>query len=159
MQLLTKIIFFIVFLFCIHEAKAQQNIVSTNIQASGSNGYSDILVGQLMYGEFTSNFGRISHGIQLYSSNNSSQIHEQFSNFLYYPNPVTNFFIIENTGFAFQNEAIYYELFDMYGNSIVSDKFEDKFVQINTEHIISGMYVLQLSNLNGQSKKIKFIKN
>lgn len=159
MQQLTKICFFIGFLYCFHEAKAQQNIGSTYIQAIGTTGFSEIIVGQLMYGEFASSSGKVSHTIPLYSSNYSTRIHEQFSNFLYYPNPVSNFLFIENTGFAFPNEAIYYyALFDMSGNSILSDKFEHEIAQISIEHLIPGIYVLQLMNLNGQSIKIKIIK-
>ncbi len=75
----------------------------------------------------------------------------QSLSFEIYPNPVSNELIVNNL--SNNNDNISYQIFDLSGKSLQSDKLTSS---INVENLINGVYLLRLSG-NGKSLMKKFV--
>ena len=84
-------------------------------------------------------------------SNNENEI---FSALKYYPNPVTNLLHI-NT----KENVESFEVFDINMRVIMSEKINANNFDIDLATFSAGAYFVKLTNIDGNSKKLKILKN
>lgn len=83
-------------------------------------------------------------GLETFSFNNKTRI---------FPNPFQKYFNIET------NEAILqYKVFDIYGKQVIDVASKNK-LEIESERLNTGLYILNLEFDNGQTHQYKVIKN
>jgi len=153
---------YLVFLFglTISSNYAQQNLVVSGGNESGSNGSVSYSVGQIAYTNFDSSTGSINQGVQ-----NPFEIltlsGEEFTDivlhFTVYPNPThatlsLNILDGDTTNLSFT-------LFDVNGKLLVesSDVQPSTFIDLTTYD--SGIYLLHVFKQNNILKTFKIIKN
>lgn len=74
---------------------------------------------------------------------NSMEIDEtSLSSFNIYPNPATNYFIVESTGHDIKTLSIY----NIYGEIVIQTSYNDKLTLVNTSSLSSGIYLLKISS-------------
>jgi hypothetical protein len=87
----------------------------------------------------------------------SLNIKEHSMNFKIYPNPMSDFFIIENSNHNGLNFHI--EVFDIFGNLFLEDNLYCNTSRINVKCLKSGVYFLRISTENSiSSHKLLIVK-
>ncbi len=154
-----KIILFLLF-SCLPKLMAQEATVVSGGTAFASNGSTSYSIGQVAYSNSSGSNGSVNQGIQqpfeifILGTDDFPEISLNMSVF---PNPTTS-----SVNLSIQNynvEAMTYQLFDINGRSIQSQKITQTETQIALDNLASAVYLLQISDSSKLLKTFKIIKN
>lgn len=138
--------------------QAQQAIMATGGNASGSGGTVAFSIGQLAYTSFSDSNGTVAEGVQqaieVYRLGVDSLIDLEL---VAYPNPTTNALTLK-VGDS-ETSTLSFQLFDISGILVESRKIKNTTETIKMGHLPSAMYVLKVTNKNNEEKTFKIIKN
>jgi len=151
------LILFFSFSFSIY---AQETIPSTGGDAIGSGGSVSYTVGQIIYISSSGAIASIDQGIQHpYEISIVTGIDDLIGINLIctaYPNPVNDFLTLEVKNF--QNENLFYQLYDMNGRILDSKRITNIQSIIPMENFYSATYFLKIFNNQKEVKIFKIIK-
>lgn len=142
---------------------AQTGTLATGGEISGSGGVVSYSIGQVAIQTHTGKNGSITEGLQQpYEISVEIGIKEVgiSLNILAYPNPTTNFLklkVDDTTRFCIQE--MQYQLFDMQGKLLQSEKLTGNETQINMSTYIPAIYFVRVLSNNKSIKEFKIIKN
>ena len=140
--------------------QAQDAVVSTGGDASGSGGTAAYSVGQVIYTTNTSSSGTISEGVQQAYEIYSVGIIETKLNIslLIFPNPTNNKITLQIQDY--NNEKLTYHLFDVQGKLLINKAIISNQTQINMSDLPSATYFINVvSQENKKVQSFKIIKN
>ncbi|MDT0650126.1 T9SS type A sorting domain-containing protein [Autumnicola edwardsiae] len=144
--------------------------------AYGSGGSVAFSVGQTFYHSFNDSKNTLSEGIQQpildkaeeetppvveeikppVEETNENQPKDLKIEVIAYPNPMTEFFIIEIANF--KDEGYYYQFFDMNGKILKLGTLENRRTKISPDYLQSAMYILKVFKEDRNIKTLKIIK-
>ncbi len=152
----------LILILCIgfNTIQAQQAMLTSGGNATGSGGSTSYSIGQIDYITATGATGSVSQGLQqpfeisILSGNEFTQISLQM---LVYPNPTTSYvnLMIENYDFQDLN----YQIFDLAGKQILNQKIINSETKIDLDNLSKNVYLLQVMNQSNTIKTFKIIKN
>lgn len=146
--------------FGITTADAQQAIVPTGGNASGSGGTVVYTVGQLVYTTQSDAKGTIAQGVQQpFEILVMTGVNNLALNLILtaYPNPTTGSLTLHSDHADMSN--LNFELYDISGKIIESRKISSPSEIICFDHLPAAMYFLKVTNTNQVIKSFKIIKN
>lgn len=139
------------------EIEAQEVTNTSGGNALGSGGSVSYSVGQIVYTAHTGTNGSVAQGVQqpyeisiVTGFEDASEISLSFS---VYPNPTTDFLIINAGNYKIQNLS--YTLFDISGKLLETKKLENNKTSISLENNDSGIYFLKIIESNNELKSLK----
>lgn len=136
---------------------AQSGSVASGGTAAGTGGTVTYSVGQAVYTTATGSGGVITQGLQqpydLFINVETSNIEASVS---LYPNPTKEFVILNVANVNV--EDLSYQLFDMQGKLISSNKLANNETRIQMTELASATYFVKVLNVNNESKTFKIIK-
>ena len=143
------------------ELQAQQSIVSSGVNASGSGGSVSYSVGQLVYTTNIGTNGSVAQGVQqpfeisvIIGIEDAKGISLTC---VAYPNPTSGNLILKVADYDTEN--LMYQLFDLNGKLLESKKTENNETKISMENLSSAIYFLKIIQGNKEIKTFKIIKN
>lgn len=139
---------------------SQEAIATSGTTFSNSQGEVSYTVGQIVFTTNLASEGSIAQGVhQTYDSETLSNSEPTIDNFdvLIYPNPTQNNINIKFNS-AVQNN-LNYELFDIQGRIIRSQRVEFNNTTISLSTLPASIYMLQIKSDNKILKTFKIIKN
>lgn len=139
---------------------AQQATVASGGNAFGNNGSSSYSVGQVAYTNQVGANGSISQGVQQpfeIFTLGTDNFPEIILKMTVYPNPTTNWINLSIQNYTDENRS--YQLFDINGRMIQSQKIIQSETQISMENLSAAIYILQVSDNDNTIKTFKIIKN
>jgi hypothetical protein len=153
------------FLICIGTTSlwAQNGVIATGGNATGSNGSASFSVGQIDYTASINSAGSFNSGIQqpfeifVTTGINETRINlVPFSVFVY-PNPINEFMNlqIEDIDLA----GLSFQLYDLQGKIILDKKVDGKLTTISISELANATYFIKVLNNNEELKRFKIIKN
>ncbi|NOZ46900.1 MAG: T9SS type A sorting domain-containing protein [Chlorobi bacterium] len=142
--------------------QAQEAILATGGNASGSGGLASYSVGQLVYSTNNGTNGNsISEGVQQPFEISVVSGIEQAKGINIecdvYPNPTSDFLTIKVDDF--NNKNLLYQLFDIKGNLLESERISANENNISMENFVPETYILKVSDNNKEIKTFKIIKH
>ena len=141
--------------------QAQEVIITSGGNASGS-GSASYSIGQIFYTTNNGTNGSVVQGIQQpYEISIVSGIEEtQNINLLIstYPNPTIDFLILKVDD-SFIKQNMFYQLYNISGQLLESNKIESNETNINMIKFETSIYLLKIINNNQSVKTFKIIKN
>lgn len=151
-----------IFTFFALNLQAQETILSTGGDGTGSGGSVSFSIGQTAYYYNVGINGSENQGVQQPFEIFASAVYENPSTFSFstYPNPTSDFLTLtldENTTLAL--ESMIYELFDVQGKLIFTDKIIDFKTTIDFKEFVPGIYYLRVSQNNRELQSFKVVKN
>ncbi|HPB24672.1 MAG TPA: T9SS type A sorting domain-containing protein [Bacteroidales bacterium] len=155
-----KLIPGVFFLFLFTQAGAQQATVTAGGNASGTGGSASYSVGQIVYTTNTGANGSVAQGVQqpfeISVVTGIKQAEDINLICSAYPNPATEVLIlsVEN----YNNEKLFYQLYDVYGNLLESKIVTNSKTPISLESLAPELYFLKLTDDNKEIKVFKIIK-
>ncbi|HSH67963.1 MAG TPA: T9SS type A sorting domain-containing protein [Bacteroidia bacterium] len=147
--------------FGLSTAEAQEASTASGGDASGSGGSVSYSVGQLVYTAHSGTNGSVAEGVQqpfeisVVTSLNDEQ-NKNLSLFVY-PNPTTESVTLKVNDID-KNELVY-QLFDMNGKEIKSEKINTSETNISMKNVPSAVYFIKVITNNKVIKMFKIIKN
>ncbi|MFI1770852.1 T9SS type A sorting domain-containing protein [Thalassobellus citreus] len=145
--------------FVFNTMQAQDALIASGSNISGSGGSVSYSVGQIVQETNIGTNGSAIQGIQFYFDATSLAVVdiETNLNISTYPNPTSS--ILNITIDGKQDGKLSYSLFNLLGALITSGDIKNNTVQINIEDLPMATYLLKLSNSNNNIKTFKIIKN
>ena len=142
------------------DAVAQQATVSSGNNANGSGGSSSYTVGQVVYTANSGSNGSVYQGVQQpyeISTLGTDEFPEINLNFSAYPNPTDEMLTlsVEN----YDTTELQFQLFDVAGKLVNSNKLSGSQTQINMRGNAKGMYLLSITKNSKTIKTFKIIRN
>lgn len=141
------------------QVNAQEAVVTSGGNASGTNGNVSYSVGQIVYTTNTGATGSVAQGvqqpfeIQMVLGAENFNINLQLA---VYPNPTTNWLQLEVKNTDFTNLS--YQLFDLNGRMIYNQKVTTETSTISMEQLPATVYLLKVLDNNKEIKTFKIIK-
>ncbi len=139
---------------------AQETIVVSGGDATGSGGTANYSVGQMVYSTATGSNGSVAQGVQqAFEISTTLGIENNLINlsFIVYPNPTTNVLTLKIGNFNQNNMK--YALFDIQGRLLNQQKIQQENTNISTENLAPAIYFLKIFDQNNIIKIFKIIKN
>lgn len=140
--------------------QAQESVNATGRNASGSGGSVSYSVGQVAYQTHTAANGSVSEGVQQpYEISVVTAIEEAKGINLSvsaYPNPTTDYLTLEVKNFELSK--LHYQLYDMNGKLLQSEKITGKRTSVVMNHLISASYFVKVFQARQEIKTFKIIK-
>jgi hypothetical protein len=139
---------------------AQDALVASGSNASGSGGSANYSVGQTVQNTNTGTGGSVIQGIQFYFASSTLTVVDVDTNLniFTYPNPTSSTLNLKIQGN--QNSKLSYKLFNLLGALITKGNITNNTAKINIAHLDMATYLLQVSNSsNNNIKTFKIIKN
>lgn len=159
----------ILFLFLGYFANCQNNIGLTdatqsmsNLNSSGGNASSSsgsvaFSIGQPFYTNISESGKTLSHGVQQVSKAQPSLSSIEYSaQVLAYPNPTTNYLIIDLIDF--EDEAGVLQLFNMQGKNLKTIEIKTRAIKVPMDFLSDGIYILRIVVPNRFEKSINIVK-
>ena len=138
---------------------SQEAIPASGGDASGSGGKSSFTVGQLVYTSNSGSNGSVAQGVQQ-PYEISTTVGIELSNisldFIAYPNPTSSNIILSIRDF--NNEKLIYQLYDMHGKLLKSNKVIAINTTIDMSEFPISNYILNITNDSSIIKSFKIIK-
>lgn len=137
----------------------QESLLSSGGNATGSGGTSSYSIGQINYTNAVGSNGSVSQGVQqpfeifLLGTDEFPEIKLM----VVFPNPTTGEITLK-TG-SYTSESLQYELFDLNGREIKTQKIPQTEMQIHLENLPPSLYFLKVLDQNKLLKTFKIIKN
>lgn len=139
---------------------AQESIKATGGNASGSGGSASYSVGQIVYTTNAGTNGSVAQGVQQpYEISLVTAIEEAKGINLSvsaYPNPVTDKLIL--TIHNFKISTLNFQLFDVRGKLLQSEKIKDGQTQIDMSSYVPSTYFVRILSKNQPVKEFKIVK-
>jgi Secretion system C-terminal sorting domain len=141
--------------------QAQESINATGGNASGNGGSVSYTVGQVWCQIQTGTNGSVAEGVQqAYEISVVIGLKEAKSinlSVLAYPNPTSDFLTLSID--EFDNSNLKYQLYDMNGKLLQSEKITDNLISIVMSNFVPGSYIVKVVHENKEVKTFKIIKN
>jgi hypothetical protein len=143
------------------DLQAQTATPATGGNASGSGGSVSYSIGQVVYSTNTSANGTVIQGVQQpFEISVVTGIEEAKGinlSVLAYPNPTTDYLTLEVKEFELSNLS--FQLFDMNGKLLQSEKITGNQTSIVTSNLVPAMYFVKVIQNQKEVKTFKIIKN
>lgn len=140
--------------------QAQESIHAAGGNASSSSGSVSYSIGQVNYSYQSTTAGKISQGVQQPYEIFSVGINEYSKDLQIslYPNPTIHELILSFKDFS--NEAFSFELYDIEGKILLSNKITEENTTIDMISFAAATYFINIKNKEGKNSQIfKVIKN
>ena len=137
--------------------KAQETVLPTGGDASGSGGSVSYSIGQTAYMTKTGSNTSVAEGVQqAFEISVSLGVDETSINLemAVYPNPATDYLTLK----VDNNKNLTYQLYDELGKIIVKEKVTGNNTQIHLDNLAQATYFLSVSRNNHIIKTFKIIK-
>ena len=141
------------------QVNAQEAVLTSGGNASGTNGNVSYSVGQTVYTTNTGATGSVAQGVQQPFEIQTVLGVENFNinlQLAVYPNPTTNWLQLEVKNTDFKNLS--YQLFDLNGRMIYNQKVTAETSTISMEQLPATVYLLKVLDNNKEIKTFKIIK-
>lgn len=141
------------------QVNAQEAVVTSGGNASGTNGNVSYSVGQIVYTTNTGATGSVAQGVQQPFEIQTVLGAENFNinlQLAVYPNPTTNWLQLEVKNTDFTNLS--YQLFDLNGKMIYNQKVTSETSSIQMEQLPTTVYLLKVIDSSKEVKTFKIIK-
>jgi len=141
------------------QVNAQEAVVTSGGNTSGTNGNVSYSVGQIVYTTNTGSTGSVAQGVQQPFEIQTVLGAENFNinlQLAVYPNPTTNWLQLEVKNTDFTNLS--YQLFDLNGRMILNQKITTETSTISMEQLPAAIFLLKVVNNNKEVKTFKIIK-
>ena len=139
---------------------AQETVPASGGNATGSGGSAGYTIGQVAYTQQSPTSGSVSAGVQqayeITVVNSIAEAKNINLSVKAYPNPTTDFLTLEVKDF--EQSTLLFQLFDMSGKLIVSDKVNANSETVNMKNIPSATYFLKIIHNNLEIKTFKIVK-
>jgi hypothetical protein len=139
---------------------SQEAIPASGGDASGSGGTLSFTVGQLVYSSNSGSNGSVAEGVQQpyeISTTVGIELSTISLDFIAYPNPTINNIVLSIKDF--NNEKLNYQLYDMSGKLLKSNKVNAINTTIDMSELPVSNYVLNINNDSSIIKSFKIIKS
>jgi hypothetical protein len=139
---------------------SQEAIPASGGDASGSGGTLSFTVGQLGYSSNSGSNGSVAEGVQQpyeISTTVGIEITNISLDFIAFPNPTINNIVLSIKDF--NNEKLNYQLYDMSGKLLKSNKVNAINTTIDMSELPVSNYVLNINNDISIIKSFKIIKS
>ena len=137
---------------------AQEAVITSGGEATGTGGTSSYSVGQVVYTTATGTNGSLAQGVQQpYEISVTIGIKETSINLelSVYPNPTTDYLTLKVDDF----ETLNFQLIDLQGKIIANKKVTNATTIIKMEELAKALYFLNVTKNNKVVKSFKIIKN
>lgn len=144
--------------------QAQESVNTTGGNALGSGGTVSYTVGQTVYQSHTGSNGSVEEGVQQpYEISVVTGIELTAISLMItaYPNPTTNYLTLSIDGdvkTSHNLSLMSYQLFDMYGKLLKSEKIEGSETSIAMSNLVSATYFVKVIQDQREVKTFKIIK-
>ena len=149
-----------IFLFCLGGIQAQDAILTSGGDASGSGGSFSYSVGQIVYTTIIDSNGSMAQGVQQpFEISAVLGVDDLLGinlSLVAYPNPTTDFLNLTTANLNYKNLS--YQLFDINGRLLAQKKLENNNNEITMKQFPSAMYFLKIFNNQKLVKLFKIIK-
>jgi len=139
---------------------SQEAIPAAGGDASGLGGTLSFTVGQLVYSSNSGSNGSVAEGVQqpyeIYTTV-GIEITNISLDFIAYPNPTSSNIVLSIIDF--NNEKLNYQLYDMNGKLLKSNKVNAINTTIDMSELPVSNYVLNINNDSSTIKSFKIIKS
>lgn len=139
--------------------QAQETILASGGNATGSGGSSSYSVGQLAYNADTGSGGSSSQGVQqsfeIFTLSNS-ELKTVTLEASMYPNPSTDYVILALADSKLT--GLSYAMYNIQGKIVTKGKVSQKSTEIGMQGMASGTYILKVNQANNELKTFKIIK-
>lgn len=139
---------------------SQEAIPAAGGDASGLGGTLSFTVGQLVYSSNSGSNGSVAEGVQQpyeISTTVGIELSTISLDFIAYPNPTINNIVLSIKDF--NNEKLNYQLYDMSGKLLKSNKVNAINTTIDMSELPVSNYVLNINNDSSTIKSFKIIKS
>lgn len=138
--------------------QAQQAIITTGGNATGSGGSASYSFGQVNYTSVAGTTGAVSQGVQQAYEIFTLGLNEAAITILLsaYPNPTTDNLTLQIKDFS--NEKLNYELYNMQGTLLETKKINDSQTQIDMTRWSAATYLIKIFSDKKQVQSFKIIK-
>lgn len=139
--------------------QAQEVILASGSDASGSGGTVNYSVGQTIQTTLTGSNGFAYQGIQFYFEYETLSIVDTANNLNVstYPNPSSSTLNLRVSGI--EKGKLSYKLFNLLGVLMTSGEVTGNITKIDIDHLPMATYLLAINNFNNTIKTFKIIKN
>jgi hypothetical protein len=141
-------------------AQAQETLLATGGNASGSGGSTSYSVGQVVYTTNTGTSGSVAQGVQQpYEISVVTGLDEAKGinlSVTAYPNPTTDYLTLNIGEFEISNLS--YQLYDMNGKLLQSEKIRGTQTSIVMSNLVPANYFVKVIQGNKEVKTFKIIK-
>lgn len=141
------------------QVNAQEAVVTSGGNASGTNGNVSYTVGQTIYTTNLGTNGSVAQGVQqafeIYTLLGAENFNINLQ-LAVYPNPTTNWLQLEVKNTDFTNLS--YQLFDLNGKMIYNQKVTAETSSISMEQLPTAIFLLKVFSNNKEVKSFKIIK-
>ena len=149
-----------IFLFCLGGIQAQDAILTSGGDASGSGGSFSYSVGQIVYTTIIDSNGSMAQGVQQpFEISAVLGVDDLLGinlSLVAYPNPTTDFLNLTIANLNYKNLS--YQLFDINGRLLTQKKLENNSSEITMKQFPSALYFLKIFNNQKLVKLFKIIK-
>jgi len=149
-----------IFLFCLGGIQAQDAILTSGGDASGSGGSFSYSVGQIVYTTVIGSNGSMAQGVQQpFEISAVLGVDDLLGinlSLVAYPNPTTDFLNLTIANLNYKNLS--YQLFDINGRLLTQKKLENNSSEITMKQFPSALYFLKIFNNQKLVKLFKIIK-
>jgi hypothetical protein len=150
----------LLFLLGIVKINAQNAIITSGGNATGTGGKVSYSIGQVAYKTQTGTTGTITQGVQQ-PFEIVTLSGEEFANIkleaIVYPNPTTTTVTLKISDFNLEN--LNYQFFDIQGRLINEGKISNEETIFNMEKYTTSTYILKINSNTTELKTFKIIKN
>jgi hypothetical protein len=171
MKIIIMLLFLLIPLLCKSQTTQNKNHKNRNLHASinatggdisseeGSVSYS---IGQVYYTSLQGNKNHVTEGIQqplvisITPIDKIDEKEEEIFKLAAYPNPVTDYFIIEAS--TYNNRSLSYHLMDLQGRLLKLDRIGKSGAKVDISRLSAAIYLLRISDNGKHIKTIKIIK-
>ena len=151
----------VAFLLCVvFSIKAQQSIMTSGGEATGTTGSASYSIGQLITTTTTNSNGSVSAGVQqAFEISVTLGIDDTTINltFAAYPNPTVD--VLHLSISNFNQENLSYQLFNVQGQLLATKKVNNATTTIGMQSYAPAIYFLKVTSNNQAIKTFKIIKN
>ena len=151
---------FFLFGFYIATVQAQETIVVTGVNATGSSGSVSYTVGQIINNTVSGTTGSVAPGMQqpyeisvVTAIENTGSIELEC---IVYPNPTSG--KVKLVFESYEYEDLVYRLYDNSGALLQDQKVEGRETEISLENLSSSVYFLKVIKNNLEVKVFKIVK-
>lgn len=137
---------------------AQETVIPTGGEATGTGGTASYSVGQVVYTTNTGTNGSVAQGVQQpFEISTTTGINETSINIelSVYPNPTTNYLTLK----VEKTEGLTFQLYDLQGKVITNKKVNSATTTVAMENLPTATYFLNVVKNNQIVKTFKIIKN
>ena len=157
----TKLTILILLILGLTNIQAQETVLTTGGDATGSDGSMSYSVGQIVYTTNTGTNGYVLQGIQqpfeITTTLDIKEIEGINLKCSIYPNPTPDNLILEID--EYDNKEILYQLYNFSGKLIESKKLKNNRNIITMKDLVPSTYFLKVISNQKEIKTFKIIKN